>query len=76
MNPRLTIPVVILLIAALFYWFHIRPTNIKRKCLENMREKAVLLYNWERYPDTAERDRLQNQFINDNYRNCLIDEGL
>lgn len=61
---------------SLFYWFQIRPTKIKKECLQKVREESVVRYDMSDYPDVEERSKLQNEYGERNYQTCLIERGL
>lgn len=61
---------------SLFYWFQIRPTKIKKDCLQKAKEESVIRYGMSDYPDVEERNKLQNEYWERNYQTCLIERGL
>lgn len=62
-----------------FYWFQIRPTNMRRDCdaiaqVESV-DKTHFLPMIE-YDNKVKRDQLQQKFYSDFYKDCLHSKGL
>lgn len=74
-TKRLLVFVIIILIF-LFYWFALRPGNIRSKCLKNARVEAVSTITSDREPNGYEREKLQEQYMNQSYESCLHEKGL
>jgi len=63
---KLLLALIILIIGVfLFYWFQLRPANIKQSC----RQKVEEIY------DRGDEE-LTITGVNNRYRNCLVKEGL
>lgn len=59
---------ILLLIGGWFYWFQIRPSNIRQKCYAYTLQKREERIN--------SNDRLTNEEANNYFRRCLVENGL
>ncbi len=75
MNKKYIILLALLLIVV-FYWFELRPAQIRKGCLAEVRGAAVRSYSDEVEPDRNKREILQERFINEEYKSCLHEKGL
>ena len=74
---------IILILAGAFYWFQWRPTQIRKNCYAEAKEKAISLLGKKvadepsQYSDMAKQG---NKFLKDDfqflYQNCLRAHGL
>jgi len=74
---------VILILGAAFYWFQLRPTQVRKNCYTEAKEKAISLLGKKvadqpsQYSDMA---KIGNYFLKDDfqflYQNCLKKYGL
>lgn len=66
MNNKVTIIIIgiIVLLGLIFYWFQLRPTNIRKKCAEIAADNANII---EKYRGTINEE---------SYKSCLTMNGL
>lgn len=76
MNKKILATLLLIGIAFLFYWFEIRPASIRKGCLIRLKEESVSIYSFEDEPDTYKRGRLQDQYIDQYYKDCIHEAGL
>lgn len=65
-----------IIIGLLFYWFQIRPANIRTKCSDYAMEKSVALYPLISERGTTKRTILQEEMEVKLYSSCLHEKGL
>jgi len=59
-----------------FYWFQLRPSNIRKNCAQESTESAVLsTQNYEQI-DTLKRQEKQSQLTDTFYKQCIKGQGL
>lgn len=73
---RYIILILLLIAGFLFYWFEIRPANIRTECLKRVQEESTMVYSFDDEPDVDKRGRLQERYIDQYYKNCLHKKGL
>lgn len=87
LNPnQKKVVIASLLVLALFYWFQLRPSQIKKTCARQSQLTAHQMYlqELEKYPTSnkkeIERVRTEGIFLNEQYdgiyKQCLSSKGL
>jgi len=59
---------IIVLLSFIFYWYELRPTNIKKGCAKWSLDKAIKLNNFD--------GKYQPDDYNSYYSRCLKEKGL
>lgn len=73
---RSQVIMILILFAGLFYWFSVRPENIRKECFSKVQEESVNRYSIKDILDTEERGALQEKYIDEFYTDCLRQSGL
>lgn len=73
---KLTLITFFIALGIAFYWFQIRPADIRTKCSDYANEKSVALYPFSSEPDTTKRTILQENMERTLYSSCLHEKGL
>ena len=60
--------VIIIFLSLIFYWFELRPVNIKKECAKWSLDKAIKKYNYN--------GEYQSEDYNVYYSRCLREKGL
>ncbi len=75
-NKTFLIVGVLALVSFAFYWFSIRPSNIRKECGLYAIEKSVIAYPYKDEQDTTRRTELQETLEAKLYQGCLSEKGL
>jgi len=75
-NKTLLIVGILALLGFAFYWFELRPSNIRKKCSLYAVEKSVIAYPYKDEQDTTKRTELQETLEAKLYQGCLAERGL
>ena len=67
---------LLIIIAFVFYWFSVRPENIRKTCNQEARDESIRTFNIEDEPDRDRREALQYKAQENYYASCLRRNGL
>ena len=82
MKNKSLVIVGLLIVVSLFYWFELRPANIRKDCAREALESSVQRYTYYQHentihvPNTAKRAELQEKAEAVMYQNCINGAGL
>lgn len=79
MKTNQIVIILLTLIATLgiaFYWYELRPTNIRKKCSKDASESSVISTQNYEVLDALKREEKQNELMKDFYSNCIKSKGL
>ena len=68
--------IVGVIVGLLFYWFGIRPGNIRKECSEKAVVQSIIVHPPALIPDKAKRTLAQANFETTYLQNCLNENGI
>lgn len=67
---------LVMIIIVIIAYLYLRNVNIRRFCENQALLESVITYKITDYPDTEERNRLQNLFKQDYVINCINNQNI
>jgi len=70
------ITIILVISAFAFYWYELRPENIRKSCSKDAADSAVISTQNYEVLNTLKREEKQNELMKDFYSNCIKSKGL